>query len=725
MGMKADEITPRFVHARFEALSGRWGERNSRMDDYEKLYLLDVWEEAPEPDERRITSPRCWNTVEAFRTLLLTRAPVISVPASDIKAVATDQANKIEKYLYGVWYQAQVPDALNLAEWYACCLGEGVLRCVYDGEAVEDELPLVVQALDPRTVYATPSGRSGRDLEVIHSWERPRREIEAEWGVMLTRPTGEGTNLEEWLDEEVKFIDYWRVDVEEVEEEISAEIQEEEQEPAGALARMIWWAKRALRAGMPASAAVQQQAGAEGAEGGPFECECIECGYRMESTEHCANVTCPECGGQMRRAERPGPGQGQGQGQGETEEEEQTETRKVRRRMVTNCVVVEEQFVKEPVRMPGYGELPFVRYAGIATPLRDEDGILSVLFPITGGVRKNGAIGLAAAENELLAMKQRIIEMYANAAVITDDETLNLDLTPGAVNYVRRGAMWQFMTPPGPHPSVDQQIMLMEKLTEDATVSGSMMGRYVGAMSGLALSAMNNPVLMRIAHRQQIRERAYERLNGLILELTQEYAPAEGWYVAGLDKRGAAMELRLKPDEIGGYYRNRVELSASLPKDEAGELMSMAQLVGQKLISRETFLDQMQRMKHLSSQSPQDEMKKILRDLLLFEGPTAQRLAQVVLSDYSEELAQALQGGPGPGPGGPGPGMAGPGQGGSPGGGGPPGAGPMMGMPPGVVPPQAVPPMVGAGGPQDLAAMMAMLGQGPPGPAGSGEVGGE
>jgi len=40
-----------------------------------------------------------------------------------------------------------------------------------------------------------------------------------------------------------------------------------------------------------------------------FLCECIQCGYKMESDEHCNTLTCPECGGQMRRAERPGQGQ--------------------------------------------------------------------------------------------------------------------------------------------------------------------------------------------------------------------------------------------------------------------------------------------------------------------------------------------------------------------------------------------------------------------------------
>lgn len=44
-------------------------------------------------------------------------------------------------------------------------------------------------------------------------------------------------------------------------------------------------------------------------DGEEFECECIKCGYKTKSKEHCQDFKCPECGGQMRRVERPGVGQ--------------------------------------------------------------------------------------------------------------------------------------------------------------------------------------------------------------------------------------------------------------------------------------------------------------------------------------------------------------------------------------------------------------------------------
>ena len=39
-----------------------------------------------------------------------------------------------------------------------------------------------------------------------------------------------------------------------------------------------------------------------------FTCECIECGNKVKSSDHCKNLKCAKCGGKMRRITRPGPG---------------------------------------------------------------------------------------------------------------------------------------------------------------------------------------------------------------------------------------------------------------------------------------------------------------------------------------------------------------------------------------------------------------------------------
>ncbi len=42
-----------------------------------------------------------------------------------------------------------------------------------------------------------------------------------------------------------------------------------------------------------------------------YECECLKCGKVISSEQHCKDTKCPECGGEMRRKDRPGTGKGE------------------------------------------------------------------------------------------------------------------------------------------------------------------------------------------------------------------------------------------------------------------------------------------------------------------------------------------------------------------------------------------------------------------------------
>lgn len=39
-----------------------------------------------------------------------------------------------------------------------------------------------------------------------------------------------------------------------------------------------------------------------------YECECLKCGRKVTTNEHCRDKTCSVCGGEMRRIDRPGVG---------------------------------------------------------------------------------------------------------------------------------------------------------------------------------------------------------------------------------------------------------------------------------------------------------------------------------------------------------------------------------------------------------------------------------
>ena len=217
---------------------------------------------------------------------------------------------------------------------------------------------------------------------------------------------------------------------------------------------------------------------------------------------------------------------------------------------------------------------------------------------------------------------------------------------------------------------------------------------------------------MRVASRQREREEVLQRMNGQILALTEEYAPADGWCVYGLDREGKEMEALLEPDRIRGYRRNRVHLSARLPRDVPGDALMLRSLKDSKILSAKTVIAEVQKYMDLAGQSPDDELKQMLIESLLDEDPVRRAMADRAAQEYSAELAAALEiarqraaeVAPPPGGG--------------------PGQGPMGGMPPNALPPQAVPPAVGAGppgGPGNVPGMMAMAGQPVGRPPGGGQ----
>jgi hypothetical protein len=629
------KYTESWVTTRADTMKAKYGNRKSLMDDFESIYLLDVWTGTKEADERRVTSPRGMMVVDAARALLFTRRPVLEVPASDVRKVSEDTADNIEKYLYGAWDLMRMHHVNDLAEWYATCLGQGWLRVVYDPETPRGEYPLVAQALDPRTIYYEPDPRQPfADREVAHWLQRTRREVLFEWG-SYPDMTPEEARSDEWLDTKVDYIDYWAAEVVEAPEE-----EEEEEEPLGVLGRAV------------------------------------------------AN---------MREFLQPEEEEEEGEREGDANRN------KALKRAAVNCVLVEGKWLKEPVVVPGYARVPFFRWGGISTPLEGEHAALSVLYPIAGGERTGESQGLIATENEILGMQLRLVEQRAGAAAITNAEDLaNLDASPGAVNVTNRSDYKiDWTVPPGSPPDLAAFLAEMGSLAEQATIPGALMGQYQAAISGVALSMLTSPVLMRIAARQREREEVLQELNKHVLALTEEYAPRKGWTVWGYDKQGVEAEVRLAPGSIRGYRRNRVHLSARLPRDAPNEIIALAQLVDKKMLSRRTGIERIQQVLDLAGQSPSDEMQQILiEDILLEQDATRQAMAERALQEYdaalAEEVIRQRQAAQAPPP------QAGPG---APG-------GPMGGVPPETAPPQGVPAAVGARNPRGMMAMQ----QGPPGP---------
>lgn len=162
-----------------DELSRFYRQRDQNILSWRSLYFLD--EEAyfvdnegrfipSEDDETRVILPIAQATVESFRSLLLARPPVISVPSSSVKEVDQDKADNTEGMLYSLWDRSNVLRAIQDALWHALVDGWGIIQTKFDPSASDKgEVPVYAKALDPIGVWPMPGDRPGSWEYVISS----------------------------------------------------------------------------------------------------------------------------------------------------------------------------------------------------------------------------------------------------------------------------------------------------------------------------------------------------------------------------------------------------------------------------------------------------------------------------------------------------------------------------------------------------------------------------
>ena len=576
-GVNLNRFTAEYVQARATQLVANADAegRNERMNRYEKVFDMDMWLDAPKDGESRVTSPLGFSTVQQMVALLFTRPYTINVPTAGKGASANDLAQKKEKYLYGMTDQAGVRKVVRDAAWHAACLGKCDIRIYYKGQRFADEFPLCVNAIDPRTVYGTRDANDTRYVELAHTWERSRRDIEAEWGVEVRRPDKpfEDKAAEQaWLDAQIDYTEYWY--------ESTAEEEQWQKTPEDAdEGRLKGVMEMVRRGGLTAE-------NAEGAEG-----------------------------------------------------KKKRKKEKVLVRKIVHTVVCqgegEPQQVKKPIIMPGYSRIPFVSWAGLRTPRPGSRGTLSVLYALTNGTGSTGGLGVLQTLNQLMTMDLTITHRAANPVALTDDDQLEPDTTPGAINTVAAGkrGLW-YVENPGPAPDVGRLTQAMRDEASRVTIPEVLSGQFVNA-SGNALGIMSSVFEQSLGFTQEDAANAISALYSMVLELTEYYAdPDIGWEVNGEYKRKEFNEW-ITPEDIGGDYRVKVKLSANLPRDVIAMLSMYMNLWKAKAISQETFLDQFQKLTDGGAATPIEEMAQILGNMGLMEGPLAQQLATAMGQEYA------------------------------------------------------------------------------------------
>ncbi len=289
-----------------------------------------------------------------------------------------------------------------------------------------------------------------------------------------------------------------------------------------------------------------------------------------------------------------------------------------------SVIGLETRWIKEPLPH-GYGFLPWEIYMPCRLPFRTvgEQMCVSILYSI-----EDTAVSLI----RLLSQKATYLARWQDPPLVTRTEQ-GPDFEPirterGLQIRISPGEDAMYLVHPGPMPQIDTMAAQISEYQETAGLPRVLQGLYVGSVSGIAMSLLRNPTLMKVAFRQKEIEKAAEGLNAKILKLLEKKLSSP-IYMWGEGATGDTFDVMIDPEKIAGYYRNEVKLSASLPTDDANTVNMLATMTQLGILSKSTTRDVAQRTLHdLVPQSLTDEEQRILAEQIWSDQGLIQSLAQ-------------------------------------------------------------------------------------------------
>jgi hypothetical protein len=190
-----------------------------------------------------------------------------------------------------------------------------------------------------------------------------------------------------------------------------------------------------------------------------------------------------------------------------------------------------------------------------------------------------------------------------------------------------------YLVNPTPMPQMDSHLEFLQSELEKGSIPRVLQGQYIGRVSGVAMSLLRNPTLMKVAFKQKSLESALEKMNMYILLLLEKKL-SEPRYAWGRNEMGEGVDVMIDPEQIAGYYRNEVQLSASLPTDDASTMNILAMMVQLDIISAQTARDVAQRTLHeILPQSLTEEEERVVAEKILQNEAVLQALAQATAGD--------------------------------------------------------------------------------------------
>lgn len=284
----------------------------------------------------------------------------------------------------------------------------------------------------------------------------------------------------------------------------------------------------------------------------------------------------------------------------------------------------ESRWIKPPTSH-GYGFIPWEIYLPCRLPFRTigERMGVGVLYVLQN---------LISYQDRLTSQKATMLGRWQDPPLVTETEQ-GPDFEPvrterGMHLRLRTGERAEYLVHPGPMPQIDSMAAQINMYIEASSLPKALQGQYEGSMSGIAMSLLRNPTLMKVAFRQKEIERASERLNSKILMLLERKL-TKPLYLWGRNSQGVGVDVMIDPNKIGKYYRNEVKLSASLPTDDANTVNMLATLVQLHILSRQTARDVAQQTLHdMVPQSLIDEETRVVAEMIWNDPGMIQALAK-------------------------------------------------------------------------------------------------
>ena len=217
---RESDILEKFYRAK--ANCSKW---HSRIEEYEKFYDLEHYNDSPRTGERRITLTKGTNIVDLAVGVLTANELTIQAVSPEESETIRKQASLVEQFLDGVLYVNSERQETDLRyDWTFYQVRDGAvgLKTVWDNSfdaslkveadeegnqrAVYDQLPICVNVLPAKYLFPEPGGKLGRWKHIFYAIERTIEDMEREYG-----PLAQYNSMSKKQKETKKgdFIDYW------------------------------------------------------------------------------------------------------------------------------------------------------------------------------------------------------------------------------------------------------------------------------------------------------------------------------------------------------------------------------------------------------------------------------------------------------------------------------------------------------------------------------------